>query len=151
MVHAVVVHFGAGGAGDGLVGLACWQHAVVLGDLVQHGCGNPGDGSDGRKAARGNSQDVEISLVQGLPAVMCSKPGRASGAGSTAKSPGPPATGMVTGRRVIVSRTARATMRMVSREVTHGLDADVGGQQPEADRDAPLCPPRGRLTLSVAR
>jgi hypothetical protein len=77
----------------------------------------------GRKAARGNSQEVEISLRQGLPAVTYSKPGRASGAGSTAKSPGRPATGMVTGRRVIVSRKARAIMRSTVRmglELLHG-------------------------------
>ena len=84
---------------------SCWAiwystGAVILGTAVT-----------GRKAASGNSQEVEISLRQGLPAVTCSKPGSASGAVVPAQSPGLPATGMVTGRRVIISRTARVTMR----------------------------------------
>ena len=63
---------------------SCWAiwystGAVILGTAVT-----------GRKAASGNSQEVEISLRQGLPAVTCSKPGSASGAVDPAQSPGCP-------------------------------------------------------------
>ena len=55
VVHGVAPDLGPGGARDGLVDRARGEHAVVLGDLVQHRCGDLRDGCDG---AEGRQRDA---------------------------------------------------------------------------------------------
>src|SRR4029077_661647 len=100
VVRGVAPDLGPGGARDGLVDCARGEHAVVLGDLVQHWRGDPGNsghGTEGRQReqpgggdlvapgpARGDVLEAGQRLRRGEPGEV---PGPARGRGGD-RAPG---------------------------------------------------------------